>query len=234
MGRTFTVALAFLVALGLAVEPARGGLLTPTDFDTIVLGAQVAPEIVTQFMTADLTGQGGSASHAIGTLTGSVWLEGSVYTYRLVVDPWVDAPSQFSAGYSLEGFAPATDTIGWSYSDAAAAGVMGSPSSAFWLLSYDDGHVAWHAEFLQLITGFWSGTHGTPLTFFLQSSLASGRGRYDFTAAELGSAVNYAPAPPVPAPEPSTLLLLGSATTVVGGLLVRRAHRTKRDGALKG
>lgn len=227
MGRSVTSALAFLVALGLWAMPVGAGLLMPSDFDTIVPGVQIAPEIVTSFMTPDLTGQGGSASHAIGTLGTSVWLDNAVYTYKLAVTPWVDHVSEFNLGYVLSGFTAGTHAIGWSYSESAAAGVLGDPSSAFWIVGDRDGTADWNVQFLQLFSDFWSGSQRIPLTFFLQSSLGPGWERYSILNSEVGTALGYAPAP-VAAPEPSTLLLVGSVT-LIGGLLVRRGRRPRRD-----
>jgi hypothetical protein len=124
-----------------------------------------------------------------------VWLREGTYTYELVVTPQ-GIPGEFNTAFSVLGFDPAAHAVGYSFSDAAAAGAVNA-GSAFSIILEDDGTIDWGVRTLELISGFWSGSQ--PIRIFFQSSLPPGLGLYNLSASNVGSTMNYAP---VPAPEP--------------------------------
>src|SRR2546428_7298979 len=70
--KRLTLAAALLAALHLMGAAAQAALLTPTDLDALDLGVQVMPERASDFLTPDLSGQGGPVSRSIGTLDSEV------------------------------------------------------------------------------------------------------------------------------------------------------------------
>ena len=191
--KRLTLAAALLAALHLMGAAAQAALLTPTDLDALDLGVQVMPERASDFLTPDLSGQGGPVSRSIGTLVATVWLKNGLYTYRLVVTPAESGVGQFSTQFNVDGFDPSVHKAGWSYSQAIQAGVVGSPSSAFVLIwSQHNGNAMllnWTVNPSQ--TGFWS--NRTPLTFFFQSPYGPQLSSYNFATSQGGSALNYGP-----------------------------------------
>src|SRR6266850_3601273 len=79
-------ALVFLASLYLSAAPV-GAAVFPTDLDGLDIGTQILSARTSDFMTADLTGQGGPPPHSIGSIVGTVWLKNGMYTYRYVVTP---------------------------------------------------------------------------------------------------------------------------------------------------
>lgn len=197
-------------------------ILSPVDLATISLGTQISADSASDFMTIDLTSQGGEPSKSIGTLTGSVWQNGSVFTYKLVVTPSVTVVHEFNTGFNVVGFSKSLHKVGWSFADAAAAGAV-NPGAAFgdsgtgMVIRESDGTIDWNVQPTDL---FWSG--GESIAFFFQSSLPPGFGPYNLLNSEAGIAANYAP---TAVPEPTTLLLLGPAGFVA---LWFRRYRARR------
>lgn len=189
-----TLFVALVLAMGAGPTQAGAAMLTPNDFDTLVLGTQVAPDLTTEFMTPDLSSQEGRASMAIGTLTGRVWSHNGTYTYELIVTPFTNNPLEFNTGFGVLGFDPTTHQAGYSFGDATAAGVWGRPASAFTIIVESDGTFDWNVRLRQLLLGFWStGDRLVSMRFFIQSSLPPGLGVYNLAATGAGFTENYAP-----------------------------------------
>ena len=227
----------FLTALHLSGMPARAALVSPTDLSTINLGTQIAYQgqtaWQTDFLTPDLTSQGGSPSQSIGTMTGTVWKSGDIYTYKWVVDPTAITPSVFSTQFHVYGFDPSLGTkAGWSYSDASAAGVAGDPGGAFYIIWTLHNQTAvtmeWLVKTSQRTAGFWG--NGAPIAFFLQSTMAPELNWYNLAGSQVGASVNIAP-DPLPTPEPTSLLLLLTSSLVGGGYWFRRRNSACSHGA---
>ncbi len=249
MLKRLTIVALVIAGLQLAAPPARAALLTPTNLDSFNLGTHldsVYHDITSNVMTADLTSQGGGASHAIGTVTGSVWFNfaANLYTYVLVVDP--DASiyaAQFSTAFSLDanrGFTPGVNRVGWSYGDATQAGAVGNPNTAFYALySLHNGEsmiLNFTARPTQLASEFWY--NNAPITFFIESAFAPMLDSYNLSGSQVGTTLNWAPDPPgtiqpwspdqpLPTPEPTSLVLLASGF-LGGGWWLRRRDAAQR------
>src|SRR5919108_2768858 len=97
--KRLTLAAALLAVSHLASPTAEAALVAPSNLDGLDLGVQVMADRTSDFMTPDLTSQGGAPPRSTGTLTVSVWLKNGLYTYRLVVTP-TETPSQFSTQFN--------------------------------------------------------------------------------------------------------------------------------------
>lgn len=214
------------LSLGVAADPVEALLIAPTNFDTLVLGELYSPTIISDIMTIDMTAQGGSASIDIGDLESRVYLNNGTYIYEHQVTPQTLNPKEFNTGFSVVGFnrnalLGPVQRAGWSFSDAIAAGVSGSPASAFSIILEGDGTIDWNVKTTQLLAGFWaSGDKQVPISFFFESTVAPGEGRYNMLNSHVGFADSYAP---TPVPEPASLVLLGSG--LVGVWVARRRRQ---------
>jgi len=148
-------------------------------------------------MTADLSGQGGPPPHQTGTIVGTVWLKNGIYTYRYVVTPTENGTRQFLSQFHIAGFDPAVHKIGWSYTDATAAGVSGNPSTAFQIIYTLHNNNAMILNYFmpasQASAGFWTGINLHPITFFFQSTRAPDVTLWGLLGVDGATAVNYAP-----------------------------------------
>lgn len=221
-------ALIVALSVGVAAAQVEAALIAPTNFDTLNLlpGELYSPTLLTDIMTIDMTAQGGSASIDIGDLESRVYLRNGTYIYEHQVTPQTLNPKEFNTGFGVTGFnrnallGPVM-RAGWSYSDAIAAGVVGSPSSAFSIILEGDGTIDWNVKTTQLLAGFWaSGAKQVPISFFFESTVAPGQNRYNMLNSHVGFADSYAP---TPVPEPASLVLLGSG--LVGMWVARRRRQ---------
>jgi len=190
-------ALVFLASLYLSVAPVGAAAVLPTDLDGLDIGTQILSARAANFMTADLSGQGGPPPHQTGTIVGTVWLKNGIYTYRYVVTPTENGTRQFLSQFHIAGFDPAVHKIGWSYTDATAAGVSGNPRTAFQIIYTLHNNNAMILNYFmpasQASAGFWTGINLHPITFFFQSTRAPDVTLWGLLGVDGATAVNYAP-----------------------------------------
>lgn len=178
---------------------ARAVTIPATDYDGVSgIGSLV------DTATATMLGPG---SADFGELTTNVYFDGTgTYTYENVLTPAVDNISEFVTAFPVIGF---TGVAGWSFSEAAAAGGVGT-SDDFLIFLDLDSTIDWETGG----PGFAADPFdsGETVTFFFQSTAAPRPGAYSqidggaANAQTLGTTV----------PEASTLLLLGSALLALG------------------
>jgi len=172
--------------------PASAGPIFPTNFDTIQFGVG---NLVAS--NADLFDVASPPPVTMGNLFSQVFFDGTTYTYLSRVTPSVNDASHLNTAFSIPGF---TGDIGWSFSDAFAAGGDGN---AFDFLT---GTFADRAHWLALDRGLaqnWDA--GEAITFFFRSTKPPTIADYNLLNGEAGTAEGFAPVP-----EPGTLALLGT------------------------
>jgi hypothetical protein len=176
------------------------------DYDLVdVSGGIVVQGGTPATMTNALVGSG--TPH--GTLTTTAYWNAAhtLITYEAKLLPVVNEISIISTSFSPAGL---TGKIGWSYTDATAAGYVGSAATAFAAFA-GSGGLEWDRDLSQM---FWSANQ--QMRFFFQSTLLPGTatfGVYNQSNASIGSALGLMP---VAAPEPMTLLLLSSGLAGAG------------------
>jgi hypothetical protein len=195
----FTVVL--VAALHCSLGAAGAAIVPATDLDGLDVGTQVLADRSSAFMTADLTGQGGPPSESIGTMVASVWLKDGVYTYKFVVTPTANFPRQFLSQFHVGGFDPAIHKVGWSFTDATAAGVSGEPSTGFSIVwsvhNGTKGILNFAMPAAQANAGFWNdgiaGNNLLPIAFFFQTPHAPELSVYSLSGIQIGTTTSYAP-----------------------------------------
>jgi hypothetical protein len=230
-GTRFLILAVMAVTLILAPATARAGLITAVDYTTIsgsigslyVDGGTVFTQS-SNFLTADLTGQGGAPPSVIGRLTSSVYYNSGIFTYVLDVTPLVAQATRLSTGFLPTLY---NNTAGWDFNQAFAAGSTNLPggSTAFFGV-VNTTNLGWTANPTQ--TGLWDASHLMAIRFFLESTTGPGVSNYNLsgTGFQAGSAFGYAPvAISATIPEPSSLALLTFTAIGIGVLSLRRAAR---------
>ena len=188
------VALTAAWAIALGTPNAWADSISPTDFDSLTLGGQVAADLHSDFRT--------SGGVDIGDLVGSVFFNSAdaIYTYVFALTPGINNISEFNAGYDVLGF---NGVAGYSFSETAAAG-----GGSFDIEHESDGTIDWEAVGRENGSAFFDS--GETITFFFQSTIAPGAiDVYNLINHRAGGTDNYAPVP-VPAAWPAGLVLLGA------------------------
>ena len=184
--------------------PAAAIPIVPENYDTQVLGAQIAT-------TSDLFTVAAPPPGSMGILDSSVWFDGATYTYVNTVNPFLSDNSHLNTAFPVRGF---TGEMGWSFSDAASAG--GDGDALDFLTAEVNGRLHW----LALERGLGDNWDtGESITFFFRSTLPPTLGDYNFLNSEASTATGFAPVP-----EPGTLALLG--TGLVGLWRARARKKT--------
>jgi hypothetical protein len=213
-GLSLVVALAVVVAF--AAPRAEAVLLAETDLNAAFLasiGALIAGPITDDFTASDTSD--------IGDIENTVYFDGSVYTYIHKVTTGENNVTEVNTAFDVLGFTPPGHKVGWSFSDALAAG--GAGTAADMVVNEDpDGTIDWEQIQTGASDAFFDS--GESIRFFFQSSLPPGLGDYNLINAKTGTATSYAP---VPVPEPSSLLLLGAG--LVGFVAFARRRQKKHS-----
>ena len=180
----------FLCAFLSVSVPAAAIPIVPENFDTQVLGAQIAT-------LSDPFGVASPPPATMGLLDSSVWFDGTYYTYVNTVNPLLNDNSHLNTAFTVSGF---TGSMGWSFSDASAAGGDGD------ILDFLTAEVNGRLHWLGLERGIGANwDSGEAITFFFRSTLPPTLGDYNFLNSEASTATGFAPVP-----EPGTLALLGT------------------------
>ena len=145
-----------------------------------------------------------------------------MYTYVHVVTPNQNNVMFFNTGFPVSGF---TGVAGWAFADSIGAGgcggpvlvtcpfgdflIQGGPGSQLNFMAFDRLFDQWDA--------------GETIGFFYVSTQAPREGgNYNLTASSTGTAQSF-----FPAPEPGSMVLLGSGLAVLYGA-ARRRRSVKR------
>ncbi len=213
-------------ALALAPTTARAALITAVDYNTV--SGSIGPLYsdggtvftqTTNFLTADLTSQGGPASSVIGTLTSSVYSNGGIFTYVLDVTPSIAKETRLSTGFLPTLY---NNTAGWDFNQAFAAGSTNLPggSTAF-VAVLNTTNLSWTANASQ--TALWDAAHISAIRFFFETTVAPGISNYNLGGTQIGSALGYAPVVTAAAvSEPGSLVLLAFAAVGIVVVSLRR------------
>ncbi|MBI1357024.1 MAG: PEP-CTERM sorting domain-containing protein [Acidobacteria bacterium] len=191
-------AAALLLTVSASASPIVG-----TNYDTVVgtFGNLIAGPTSDVFVAAL------PPPASIGTLENWVYFDSTsgLYTYVHLVTPTIPFVSKFNTGFGVEGF---NGVAGWSWSDALAAGGLGTGNGFMIDFGFDkslDWVTAGNLNGSVTNTNGWGPSEG--IHFFFQSTYAPATGDYNIINGEVGTAVSYAPA----IPEPSTVVLFGGA-----------------------
>ncbi|OLD65758.1 MAG: hypothetical protein AUI47_01450 [Acidobacteria bacterium 13_1_40CM_2_68_5] len=217
-----------MIAAALALAPATAGaaLIQAVDYNTISGsigslyqdGATVFTK-TTNFLTADLSSQGGPSSSVIGTLTSSVYVNSGIFTYVLDVTPSVATETRLSTGFLPTLY---NNTAGWDFTQAFAAGSTNLPGgNTTFVTVLNTTNLSWTTNPAQ--TALWNASHLTVIRFFFKTTDAPGISNYNLGGTLIGSALGYAPVGLSAAvSEPGSLTLLVFAAIGIGFVSFRR------------
>jgi hypothetical protein len=172
---------------------------------------------------------GSHTGQEVGWLQGDVYSFSGSYLYVLTVEPFISDVSMFQTGTGLLGFPSGGPTkVGYNFTQAGAAfGGSLDPSLMFFAVFNDDAQIQWILSDAAMAEGL-SWNPGTEearnsIQFFFQSDFfePSATGEYSMINGGVAVAVSNAPLPTA-APEPGTLLLLGSGLVGTMGLVRSR------------
>jgi hypothetical protein len=197
---SFIRRLASAAAIGAAIVPlgAHSVTLTPYDTDSLTLGDLLPPMLVDP--------------SPIGVLGSTVYFDRttSVYTYTFALAPSVNSISEINTAFAAIGLTSDGTQVGFSFSDASAAGGSGS-SSDFTIFQDPDGTLDYETN------GDWFGNFDS-INFHFRSTLPPTTGYYNAINSQVGTALGYAPVA-----VPAAVWLFGSGLLGVIILARRKA-----------
>jgi hypothetical protein len=162
----------------------------------------------------------------VGVITTAVYFDSSsnLYTYTSTVTPSVDDIELFStasgAAFGFDGIG-ATTKVGWSFSDATAAGASSVLPATQFEVEWNPStfRLSWDTEFLAGGNSGWDANEA--IVFFFQSTISPGFADYNLSSSDVGTAGTLG----ATAPEPGSMILLGSGLLGMASALRRRGKK---------
>ena len=165
----------------------------------------------------------------VGTLTSSVYHDGTVYTYVLEVTPDFTSRPEFNMGLSSIYSAIGGEYFNYGYDFAQANTAMtdtsgnnpsGTGGEIFAVTIDSDNTIDWNITEAYLTSDYYWES-GNVITFFFESSSAPVDGFYNYSAGLYSAkATGFVPNP---VPLPGTFLFMGSGMLITG--LIRRIKK---------
>ena len=198
--RTSISTLAAVGLLSLSMH-ANAIVLTPFNTDDAIAGGVIGDPIAGPLMSA--------FTNMIGVLTSTVFFHSpsGIYTYAFLVEPNIDNISEFNSVFPVNALVNDGTEVGFSFSDALAAG--GTGTAADFSINLDpDGTLDY-----ETVGDFFGDTDS--ILFHFRSTAGPTDGQYNMINSHVGTADGF-----VPVPLPSVIWLFGSA--LMGLAVLRR------------